>query len=103
MSVDEMAAAARRGAVTIATDPAMRHYAPDTLALVYERTITNLAGAGDLDNMAARMASDPALADVPADVVEAITVTAVAHFAAALATASLATPPVPGIERDGGR
>lgn len=77
--------AAKRAAVSIAGDPIARHYSPDTLGLVLERVVFNLAGAGDLANVSARLADDPKLKDVPFPVVEAIVPVAFKHFATALA------------------
>ena len=39
LTVEGIVAAARRGVLSLAEDPKMRHYSPDTLALVYEHTI----------------------------------------------------------------
>jgi hypothetical protein len=83
-SVASIAAAARKGSITLANDPAMRHYAPQTLALIYLRTIDNLAGAGDLHKAAERMATDPALDGIPIEVVQAVMGASFRHFALAL-------------------
>lgn len=83
-NVPDLVASARRGMATLAIDPTMRHYSPETLALVYQRTVVNLAGAGDLERAAEKIAADPALAAIPIDVVEAIVAASVKHFARAL-------------------
>lgn len=80
--------AARRAAMTMATDPECQHYSPDTMALVLGQVVRNLAGAGTLYNAAKLIAEDPKLAAVPFPVVEALTAASFKHFALALGKAS---------------
>ena len=84
LTVDQMAAAAKRGAVTVATDPEVRHYSVDTIGLVYGKTVKALAGAGDLGTAAARLGNDPDLSGVPIDVVDKLVAVSFLHFARAL-------------------
>lgn len=84
LTVEDVVAAGRRGALSLAQDPEMRHYSPDTLALVYERTIANLAGAGSLETMTERIVADPALKDVPIDVLQVVVAASCVHFARAI-------------------
>lgn len=92
LTVQEIAAATRRGALALASDPEVKHYSADTLALVYERTVMNLAGAGDLARMAKRMVDDPALVGVPFPVVEAVMTASFRHFTRAIAAQSNGMP-----------
>lgn len=84
LTVQDVVVAGRRGAVSLAMDPKMRHYSPDTLALVYERTIANMAGAGSIEKIAERVEADPALKGVPIDVLEVIVPASYVHFAKAI-------------------
>ena len=84
LTVEQMVAAAKRGAATIATDPEVQHYSVDTIGLVYDKTVKALAGAGDLGTAAARLGNDPDLSDVPFDVVDKLVAVSFLHFARAL-------------------
>ena len=83
-TIQELVMAAKRAAVTLAQDPEMRHYSPETMALVLRHTIVDMAGAGDLRGVAERLADDQALVDVPIDVLTPLVGASFKHFAKAL-------------------
>lgn len=76
--------AARRAAVSMAGDPALKHYSPDTMAVVLEATINGIAGAGNLATAASRIIDDPTLAGVPFEVQEPLVAASLRHFVRAL-------------------
>jgi hypothetical protein len=84
VTAQDLAVATRRSAIALAIDPQMRHYSAETLALVHERTILNMADAGDLLKVAERMANDPELQDVPIGAVEEIMAASFRLFTKAL-------------------
>lgn len=90
LTVQDLVTAARRGVISLAEDPTMRHYAPDTLALVYGRTIANMAGAGSVEAIAERIESDPALKDVPIEVLDIVVAASYVHFGRAVGAAKKA-------------
>lgn len=85
LTVDDVIVAARDGVIALAQDPAMRHYGPNTIALVYQRTVANVAGAGSVEAIAERVEADPLLKDVPVEVLEVLVAASYTHFVRALA------------------
>jgi hypothetical protein len=92
LTVDDLLAATRRSAVTLATDPAVRHYSADTIALVHKRTVLALSGAGSVLKAAARLANDPTLVGVPIEAVEQIMAASYRHFAKAIGETTPVSP-----------
>lgn len=94
-NVAVLARAARRAAATIATDPEVRHYSPDTIALVLKRTIYNYVGAGSWDKAAEKLSNDPEMDGVPIEAIVTISKAALVHFARALSDRSDTDRPGP--------
>lgn len=88
LTIEEVGDATRRSAVALALDDRVRHYSPETIALVHKQTVLALWGAKDLLRAASRIAADPELDDVPDVAVEQIMAASFEHFARALSPRS---------------
>jgi hypothetical protein len=80
---EQLAAAVRRAATTLAADPRCKPYAPEAVGTVLKRVIINLAGAGSHERFVERLVDDPTLGELPNSVVDALVAPVLEHFAAA--------------------